>query len=1101
MILGRLLTFFFLAAALACGQSVTIAEHGVVRSQGRPLPGALVTATSGEQTITTASEADGTYRLDLPPGEWTLTVEMFGFESAKQVLHPGPGAPPTQWSLTMTRNVPAQRAASAPRGAPQTGETVGAPETPEAPPPPPVSDAPETGSNEAFLIAGSTSQGLPPALIDGPPGGGMGPPGGGFGGPGAGIFGSEQQGGAADGSTAAPPGGFGGRGPGGGGRGGGFGGPGGVGGPRGGFGGRGPGGGPPGRPGGFDRERMERMRQARANATIGNRVRRNNRNAIRGMLTFQARNSDWNARPYSLTGQEYDAPDQSMYRFSGMAGGLIPKLGEGTMFNISYDFRRENRAYNGAATVPTELERSGDFSESRTRVPVTIFDPSTRMPFPGNKIPASRIDSAAAGLAALIPLPNFPAAVQNYQFVTGVPQNGQNLSVRLNRPLSRKDRISVNAGWNTRSGEQAQLFGYIDESNGDGWSADVTWTRNLTSRVIQNLRTRWSRATSLTVPFFAGKRNVAAELGIQGTAQDPANWGPPNLTFTNFGALRDASPIHRRDLNSSFSGGWSFVQGKHSIGTGVEASHIQTNLKTDQNARGTFTFSGLATSQIDAQGVTVANTGYDYADFLLGFPQSSSVRFGSSSNYFRGWNYSTFIQDDWRARRNLTFSLGLRYELFGPLIEKYGRLANLDIAPGFTAASVVTPAQAGLYGGRYPEALVDRDKNNFSPRTALAWKASDKHRVTLRAGYGWYYNGSIYMNFAQRLASQPPFASTGTVNTSPSRILTIQNGFAVTPSQEITNTWAVDRSYLVGYAQTWHLNITKELGRAYVVELGYLGTKGTRLDMQRMPNRALPGSQLNAEERRQIENAVGFTYDSSEANSIMHSAQARLTRRFSQNVSFMAFYTFGKSIDNASSIGGAGGGTVAQDDTNLRAERGLSNFNATHNLNTTWMYQSPIRDRERGFLAMLGRGWQLSGSITARSGNPMTARVLGNRSDAGGTGTIGSGRANATGLDIHDGGGYFNPLAFALPAAGQFGNAGRNTIPGPALFAMNAGLLRGFRIGGDNRRRLEFQLQGTNITNRVTITSLGTVVNASNYGLAQGAATMRQFLFLARYRF
>jgi len=848
-------------------------------------------------------------------------------------------------------------------------------------------------------------------------------------------------------------------------------------------------------------EMMERIRRARQqNTNIGNRAKRRKRDSVRGMLAFQARNAAWNARPFSLTGLEYAKPDQSSYRFSGQLGGQLPQLGANSNFSISYDFRKEKRAFNGVATVPTALERAGDFSQSITTVPVSIFDPLSKLPFPGNRIPAARVDRAATGLLTLIPLSNLPVPVQNYQYTTGVPQNAQNLSVRYGRPITRKDRINGNFTWQNRDAQNAQLFGFLDDSGGHGWSTDLSWNRNLTPKVIQNIRTRITQNISNAMPYFAGRRNVAAELGITGVSQDPINWGPPNLNFTNFGALRDGAPSSRRDLQANVSAGWSFVRGKHNIATGVDATRFRINLRTEQNARGTFTFSGLATSQVDAQGVPTTNSGFDFADFLLGLPQSSSIRFGSSSNYFRSWNNSAYIQDDWRATRNLSLSLGLRYELFGPMKERYGRLANLDIAPGFTGAAVVLPGKSGPYGGQFPDALVDRDRNNFSPRLGLAWKASDKKKITVRAGYGWYYNGGIYQNFAQRLASQPPFAQSGTVNSTASRRLTLTDGFAVTPSQQITNTYAVDRSYLVGYAQTWNLNVVKEFGRAYIVDLGILGTKGTRLDMQRLPNRAAPGSQLNAEDRRRIGNAVGFTFDSSEGNSIYHAAQARVNRRFARGVSFNVFYTFGKSLDNASSIGGGGGGTVAQDDTNLRAERGLSSFNATHSLTTNFVLQSPIRERSGGKWSALGRGWNLMAGTTLRSGTPLTARVLGNRSDSSGTGVIGSGRADATGLDIDSGSGFFNLAAFTLPPSTRFGNAGRNTITGPALFAVNGSFGRGFRMG-DNRRRLEFRLEGNNLTNRVSITSLGTVVNASNYGLAQGAAAMRTLQAIVRYRF
>ncbi len=1068
---------FFLSLAAALAQST-----GWVRASGRPVPGAVVTANQGESRQETTTDEQGRYELALGPGEWTLTVQMFGFGTATQVRRV-PESSPAQWSLTLRTMA---------QGPVQT-PGLALPDLPPAEAPPARDPADD---NEAFLLNGSLSRGLALTPAEGPPefgppgmgGPGMGGPG--MAGPGMGGqgMGGPGMGGPGDGPGGQPGGplaGGMGRGPGGGGmgggRGGGFGGPGGPGGGR-----------RPGGPGNRQaiRERLERAR----NATVGNRRRPNN-NGIRGALLFQARNADWNARPYSLTGLEYARPDQAQYRFNGTLGGplKIPKLmlGDGTFFTLNYNLTYGRNPFNGAATVPTALERGGDFSASRTNVPVSIYDPLSGLPFANNQIPATRVDPAARGLLALIPNANSLGAVQNYQFITGVSQNSQQLNGRLNRALTRKDRLAVNAGWQYRDGQNAQLFGFLDEAQGHGYNLDLSWNRNLTQRLIQVVRYRLTRNVTENTPFFAFTRDIAAELGIRGAARDPINWGPPTLNFTNFGRLADGVPLFRRDLTNNVNYGLTWVRGKHSVQSGFDISRFRRNNRTDSNARGTFTFSGLATSRLDAAGRPSPATGYDFADFLLGLPQSSSLRFGSPANYFRGTSYAAFVQDEWKVRANLSLNLGLRYELFAPLYELFDRLANLDIAAGLTAVAPVTPGTPGPYSGEFSRALVDRDRNNFGPRLGLAWKPKNGGRFTIRAGYGWYYNGSVYQNFATRLASQPPFAQTGTVQSTADRRLTLADGFAQTPAQSITNTFAVDRSYRIGYAQTWSLSVQRDLFRSYVLEVGYLATKGTRLDMQRSPNRAAPGSQLDAEARRRIGNAVGFTLDTSEANSIFHSAQVRLSRRFTRGISGSALYTWGKSLDNASSIGGSGG-ILAQDDQNLSNERGLSSFDIRHNFNGSFVFAPQRRNRWL-------RDWSLTGNVLLRTGTPLTARVLGNQSDTGGTGVIGAGRADATGLPVTGGEGYFNLAAFTLPPSGRFGNSARNVIPGPGLFTINAGLGRSFRLA--ERRRLEFRVESTNLTNHPVITNLGTTVNASNYGLPLAVGNMRTVSAQIRFRF
>ena len=157
---------------------------------------------------------------------------------------------------------------------------------------------------------------------------------------------------------------------------------------------------------------------------------------------------------------------------------------------------------------------------------------------------------------------------------------------------------------------------------------------------------------------------------------------------------------------------------------------MQINNRTDQNGRGTFTFSGLLTSAFDASGNPLPGTGFDFADFLLGLPQSSSVRFGNTSTYFRGSSLNGFVQDDWRMRSNFTLNLGLRYEYFPPFHEKYGRTANLDIAPGFTRP--VTPGEAGptrrLPGWRIPTGTTSRRASaSRGARQDARWCARLRH--------------------------------------------------------------------------------------------------------------------------------------------------------------------------------------------------------------------------------------------------------------------------------------------------------------------------------------------------------------------------------------
>ncbi len=569
------------------------------------------------------------------------------------------------------------------------------------------------------------------------------------------------------------------------------------------------------------------------------------------------------------------------------------------------------------------------------------------------------------------------------------------------------------------------------------------WTRNISPTVISNAQVRFNRNRSETAPYFSLLPDVATQLGIAGTSANPVNFGPPTLNFTNFGSLSDSSYTLARNQSQGATESVVWTKGVHNFTFGGGYTRADLSALTDPNGRGTFNFTGEATSQLNGSGQVVTGTGYDLADFLLGRPQSISIQYGQQTNYFQQNQFNLYAQDEWKARSNLTFILGLRYEEYSPLSEKYGRMANLDIAPGYTAVAEVFPNTAGPYSGFYPSSLINADRNNFAPRVALAWKLPWSKKSTLvRAGYGIYYNEQIYNSFETQLAKQPPFAVSNSVNSSATNVLLLQNAFlAASPQQQVTNTYAVDKNFRTPYTGTWNITIQRDFGKGFFGEIGYLGTRAHRLDVKTIPNEAPPGSALSQTQRDQIGNATGFTYDQSIGDSIFHALQVRFNRRFNHGLSFTIFYQFAKSIDDSSSFGGAGN-TTAQNWLDIAAERGLSSFDVRHELQPSFVWTSPIAGpgshvAADGKVGRLLKDWQLSGSITAQTGNPLTARVLGNTQQLAQTGGIGSGRAEATGEPI-SGGDFFNLNAFTVPVTGTFGDADETPIPGPGLFNLNA---------------------------------------------------------------
>ncbi len=226
-------------------------------------------------------------------------------------------------------------------------------------------------------------------------------------------------------------------------------------------------------------------------------------------------------------------------------------------------------------------------------------------------------------------------------------------------------------------------------------------------------------------------------------------------------------------------------------------------------------------------------------------------------------------------------------------------------------------------------------------------------------------------------------------------------------------------------------------------------------------------------------------------------------RRFHHSISLNALYQYAKAIDDSSTLGG-GVTSVAQNWLDIEAERGLSSFDIRHQLTASFVWTSPVgtpgsRMAPDRWAGRLLKDWQLSGSVTAQTGEPLTARVLGNGAQLAQTNGAGSARAEATGEPIESGAGFFNLNAFALPVPGTYGNAGRNTIPGPGLVNLNLGVARSFTFS--ERRRLEFRVEANNALNHVNYTGFYTIVNSVNYGLPSAASSMRTVSAIVRFRF
>lgn len=846
-----------------------------------------------------------------------------------------------------------------------------------------------------------------------------------------------------------------------------------------------------------------------------------NINRPHGTLFYDLGDAALDAAPYSLTGAPVAKPSYVQHRFGGGLGGPlnIPKIyngGDKTFFFLSYNGVRSTTPFDAFSTVPTPEERNGDFSQARLNsgAPVTIINPVSGQPFLGNVIPAAQINAAARGLLPFIPLPNLPGAVDNFHYLTSTTDNENNLNVHLVHSFGGNTigpwrrggkRNLVNGGFHYHSSNTG-LTSIYPSAGGNtsvrGFDVPLGYVRSF-GKLTNIARMDYNRETISTRNLYAYFQNITGSLGISGVSQNPFDWGLPNLAFTNFGSLSDTNPLLRRDQTWSFSDFMIWRRGQHTVRGGGDFRRIQLNTETDNNARGSFTFTGASTAEV-VNGRALPGTGYDFADFLLGLPQLTSVQYGSNNYHFRGDSWDLFLQDDWRVRGNLTLNFGVRYEYFSPFTETNNQIANLDLAPNLLACAGaqtacvarVLPGQSGPFHGVFPTSLVRPDRNNFAPRLGLAWKALAN--TVVRAGYGINYDTSAYSTIAQQLGFQPPFSFSSTNIASPLLALTLQNGFPAPAPQTITNSYAVNPNYRLGYVQIWNLDVQQQLTSTLVMNVDYTGTKGTALDILEAPNRTATGVLLAG--------VQPFLWETSGGDSITHAGSLRLRKRLQGGLSLGGSYTFSKAIDNASALGG-GAGIVAQNAFYLAAERGLSSFDQRHRFTADYLWELPFgADKrflvQRGLLRDLFGNWQWSGDWSIESGFPFTARVLGSFTDVnrGSNGTL---RADLTGqavpLASPTVGEWFNTAAFAAPPPGQYGDAGRNTIIGPPTVLFDMAMTKVIPMG--ETRMLEARAQASNVFNTPQFTVIDTTVNSPSFGRVTAAGNMRQMQLTLRYRF
>lgn len=1039
-----------LAIALGTGSMAEAAAHyGQVTLAGVPVPGATITASQGDSHRITTSDEQGMYRLvDLSEGVWTIRVDMLGFAPVSRSIDVTVAAPPSMWELTLL-------------GFDEIAALVKAGS----------SQDPTAAGRERQPIDRTDSQAATPVGSLAPQSGAAD----------RSAQGSDSETQAADfqradvnpvrefpaaGSTEASP-----------------------------LGNEAPADLGLGAADGFlingsvNNSAASPFAQA---AAFGNN-RPGLRSLYNGGIAALVGHSAWDARPFSFTGQQTPGPDYTDVQVVSTFGGpiRIPPLRNRAIVFAGYQRASDHSTSTQSAIMPTPAERAGDFSQSRDAFgrPVRVVDPATGLPFAGNVIPRERISPQASSLLGYYPAPNLALTDRfNYQRPVLVATVQDSVQSRVTQVVDGRNQVFGTFAYQRTTTDAATVFGFVDETRASSLDINVTWSRRFSQFFSLRLRYQFTRTADDVTPHFAKRTNLSGEAGITGNDQDPLNWGPPTIMFSSgIAGLSSAQYASNTNLTHGATAEGVRSAGRHTVTFGGGGRPQRFDVFAQQDGRGGFTFTGSA-------------TGSDLADFLLGIPHASTIAFGNPDKHLRASAAHVYIQDDWRPMPALTVNAGVRWEYESPLTERFGRLVNLDITPDFSAVRPVvsTDSLGAPTGQQYPEALMRGDRGGIQPRLGVAWRPVPGSSLVVRGTYGVYRNTAIYQPIAMLMAQQPPFSKTLSVENSPATPLTLANGFVARPGTA-TNTFAVDPDFRVGFAQNWQVSAQRDLPASLTLTLTYLGAKGSRLMQEFLPN-TYPSGAANP-----CPNCpTGFVYLTSDGSSSRQAGQIQLRRRLRNGLAASVQYTLSKAVDNAAAFSGAGtsGLVIAQDWRDLDAERGPSSFDQRHLVSAQVQYTTgagiaggTLLDGVRGTLF---KDWTIISQLATGSGLPQTPIYLTSVRGTGVTGTI---RAAYTGarLDAIPPGFYLNPAAFTAPSPGQWGTAGRNSVTGPAPFALSAAVTRTFRWG--DRLNVDWRIDASNVLNRVTYASVNMIVGSPQFGLPNRANPMRRVQTSLRLRF
>ena len=931
----------------------------------------------------------------------------------------------------------------------------------------------------------------------------------------------------------------------------------------------------------------------RGNGAIVNATIKSGANDVHGDFYEFLRNDKLDAKNFF----DQTRPEYRQNQFGVTLGGPVKFPGydghNRTFFFGDYEGLRVRQGQTVTSTVPTDAQKGGDFSDlidyTTTEVypaggpgagsPVLDcngkptyagelfntrlsqdsaaslvtgvcgvpfqYDPVSGLPL--NKMLASQMDPLALRLAALYPEPNADIT-KGYNFVSNpiLNQDRNNFDIRVDHKISDKDTSFVRFSFEDQPSNIPPAFpnsladggGFFSGVEDNAYrSLALSETHMFSPRLVNEFRAGYNRIHSQRFQFNYNK-DVSGQLQFPGVPFVPLNGGLPQLTFSDISTLGSPTFLPSLEIQNTFSysDNLTLIRGKHSLKFGTEIRFEEFTIFQPASPRGNLNFGGGFVSNPATTTGVVAG----FAQFLLGIPDGGSITNLHNVDYLRPV-YAFYGEDDIKLTPKLTLNLGLRYELFLTVKEKFNNQGTYDLSKQilFVPKGVqsqfaqLTPTIAALVplSATASRGLINPDLNNFAPRIGFAYSITP--RLILRSGFGIFYGGEEngpYSNPSQGF--NPPFFVTQAFNqpcgfsdANPASVNDctipglrfLSQGF---PASSLTdpNTpqlFTLDPNLRTPYMTQWHLSTQYQLPSDTLFEVSYAGSKGTKLYAFLNGNQADPSAVPGADfaSRRPIptiDSAISLF--NSSANSEYNALQVRTEKRFSKGLSFLAAYTWSHSLDEASNAN-----LGAQNNDGYRWfkhpewEHGNSDFDIRHRFVLSYLYELPFGQGKRfgsnatGAADRIIGGWQVGGITSLSTGGWFTV-----------TGSISAG-AQSDGQQRPDQvsnpngtpcvpGTFFNTCAFADPALGSFGSTGRNTLRGPGLQIWDFSVFKNFRL--TESKHFEFRSEFFNIFNHpnlqfaksgpqnsISTTTFGT----PQFGFLTAARPPRQIQFALKF--